>query len=157
MATKSHGRAAAWTAAVILALIAGFQFYWGLGGTWELHEASGAAAPPVSASDQFSIVLIGVVALWFAVVLFVRVGYLPKLAQFAVARINAWVIAAVALGGAIQDFAAQTDFERFVSGPLNLIVALLAFVVARSELPGSLRSGAAPTPSGKPGRPNPTH
>ncbi len=149
MVTKSHGRAAAWAAAAILAVIASFQFY------WELHEVFGTDPP--STSDQFSIVFIGVVALWFAVVLLVRVGYWPKLAQFAVARINAWAIAAVGFGGAVASFAGPTDFDRFVSGPINLIVALLAFVVARSELPGSPTSGAAPTPSGKPGPPHPTH
>jgi hypothetical protein len=55
--------------------------------------------------------------------------------------------------GSAQEFAVQ----EFVGGTVNLIDALLAFVVACSELSGSLRSGAAPTPSGKSGRPNPTH
>ena len=142
---------------------AGFLFYWGLGGTWGLHEASGGEAPPVSASHQIVGVLIGLLVL----ALRRRPASCSSgsatgasTCRFAVARfarIGAWVIAAVALGGALADFGAQTDFQRFVDGPVNLIVALLAFVVARSELPVSPRSGAVPKPSGKPGPPTPAH
>jgi hypothetical protein len=142
---EKHGRAAARAAAAILLVGAGVQFY------RELHEATGADPPP--ASEQLFVVFTGVVALWFAVVLLVRVGSLPKLAQLAIVRINASVISVLVLGGAIQAYAVQ----EFVGGTVNLIVALLAFVVARSELPASPRSGAPPTPSGKPGRPAPTH
>jgi hypothetical protein len=46
MATKSRARAAAWTAAAILTVTAGLEVYWGLGGTWALHESPGGA--PVS-------------------------------------------------------------------------------------------------------------
>ena len=126
---------------------------WALASSVPGSSAKPWGADPPPASDQFYVVFTGVVALWFAVALLVRAGYLPKLAQFAVLRINASVIAILVLGGAIQAFAVQ----EFVGGTVNLIVALLAFVVARSELPASPRSGGPPTPSGKPGRPNPTH
>lgn len=145
MVAEKHGRAAARAAAALLLVGAGVQSAWVLG------EASGADPPP--APDLLYGVVTAVVALWFAVALLVRVGYLPKLAQFAVVRINASVISILVLGGAIQAFAVQ----EFVGGTVNLIVALLAFVVARSALPDSPRSGAPPAPSGKPGRPNPTH
>jgi hypothetical protein len=145
MVTQKQGRAAARAAAAILTLIAGVLFF------VALHDALGADPP--STSDQLFTAFSGVVALWFAVILLVRVGYWPKLAQFAVVRINAPVIAVLMLAGAIQAFAVRD----FVLGPVDLIIALLAFVVARSELPESLRNGAPPTPSGKPGPPTPTH
>jgi hypothetical protein len=145
MVTQKQGRAAARAAGAMLVVRAGVLF------SWELYEVLGADPPPTS--DQLYAVFWGVVALWFAVILLVRVGYWPKLAQFAVVRINAWVIAVLVLGGAIQAFAAQD----FVGGTVNLIIALLVFVVALSELPESLRNGATPTPSGLPGAPTPTH
>jgi hypothetical protein len=151
MVIRSHARAAAWTAAAILTVTGGLEVYWGLGGTWALPETPGDA--PVSTSDHVAVVIFGLVGLWFAGVLLIRVGYWPKLAQFAVARLNAWVIAVLVLGGAIQEFAVQ----EFVGGTINLIVALLAFVVARSEAPASPTGAAAPTPGGKPGPPTPAH
>jgi hypothetical protein len=132
---------------------AGFQFYWGLGGTWGLHEATGGAAPPLSSSEQIGAAIIGLVALASAAVLLVRVGYWRRHVPFAIGRVGAWVIAIMSLGGAMGEFGAQTGFERFVNGPGNLIVALLAFLVARSELPVPPRSGAVSTPRGKPGAP----
>ena len=154
MVTKSHARAAAWTAAAILTVTAGLEVYWGLGGTWALHESTGE--PPVSKSDHVGVVTYGLVTLAFAGLLLVRVGYWREHVPSAVARfapIGAWVLAAMALVGAIQKFAAQD----FVGGPINLIIALLAFVVARSEALASPTNRAAPTPGGKPGPPNPAH
>jgi hypothetical protein len=72
-------------AAAILVVGAGVQF------SWALYEALAADPPPTS--DQLYNALGGVVALWLAVILLVRVGYWPKLAQVAVVRINAPVIA----------------------------------------------------------------
>ena len=97
MVTKSHARAAAWTAGPILTVIAGFYVYWGFGGTWALKETPGEN--PVSTSDHVAVVFFGPVGLWLAGVLLIRVGYWPRLAQFAVARLNAWVIAVLVLGG----------------------------------------------------------
>lgn len=158
MVTKSYARAAAWAVAAILGVSAGFQFYWGLGGTWGLHEASGGAvAPPLSASEQIGVVIIGLLMLAFAGLLLVRVGYWREHVPFAVARfarIGAWVLVVLPLLTALAYFGAQTDLERFFGAAINLIVALLAFVVARFELPVSPRSEAAP-PSGKPGAPTP--
>lgn len=153
MVSRSHGRAAACTVAAILAVDAGVKFYWGLGGTW-------AGEAPLSASDQIREVGIGLVGLVYAGILLVRAGYWQEHMPSAVARfaaINAWVIVILPLGGALQAFAGPTDFDRFVVGPLNLIIALLAFVVVRSERPVSPTIGAAPAPSGRPGPPSSAH
>jgi len=157
MVTQSQGRAAAWTAAAILTVSAGFQFYWGQGGMLGLPDVSDGTDPPVP--EPIGSVVIGLIMLAFAGVLLVRAGYWWEHVPFAVARlarINAWVIVAP-LGGALGNFAGQTNVDRFVSGPVNLIVALLALVVVRSELPVSLGSRAAPTPNGKPGTPTSAH
>lgn len=158
MVTNSHARAAAWAVAAILGVSAGFQVYWELGGTWGVDEASGGAVtPPLSASEQIGVVIIGLMLLAFAGLVLVRVGYWGEHVPSAVARlarIGAWVLVFLPLLTALAYFGAQTDSERLIGGPINLILALLAFVVARSELPVSPRSRAVP-PSGKPGAPTP--
>lgn len=149
MTTQSQSRTAAWAAAMILVAIAGFQIYWGLGGAWGLDEMSGRDLVP--AADIGS-VIIGLLALAVAGVLLLRVGYWRGRVPLA----TVWMTktaAFVSLGGAVAQFAAG----GFAAGTINLIVALLAFVVARSDQPASPTSGAAPTPSGKPGPAARTH
>ena len=149
MVTKKHGRAAAWVAAAMFVVVAGVQFY------AVIHEAFGADPPPVR--ELIGAALVGLLALAAAAVLLVRVGYWRAHVSFEVGRRYAWWVAYVGLGGAVGGFAGQMDAAWYIAGPVNLILALLAFVVARSELPGSPTSRTAPTPSGKPGSPTPSH
>ena len=145
MVTKSHTRAAACTAAAILAVGAAVQLYWGLGGTW-----GGETAP--SASDQIRSVVIGLVGLMYAGILLVRAGYWHEHMPSAVARfadIPAWLVVMIPLGGAAQAF----EMGDPVNGVDDLILAALAFVVVRSGRPLSPTSGATPTPRGKPSPP----
>lgn len=155
MATKSPGppliptgRTAAWTAAAILAVMAGFLFYWAAGGTWEPSGASQAAS---SVADQIVAAINGLLVLAFAGVLLARVGYWREHVPFKVARVGAWVVACALFAGALEGFATQTG------GPVELAAALLAYRVARSEPPVSPARGAQPTPTGSPGPPTPVH
>lgn len=148
MVSKSHGRAAARTAAAILALLAGLLFSWSLGSTW-------ARAEPTS-GDEINPAILGLLCLVYGGILLVRVGYGREHIPSAVTRfadLNAWLIVIVGLVGALQMFAAT----YYVDGAIDLIVALLAFVVVLSERPASPTSGAAPTPSRKPGPPTTAH
>jgi hypothetical protein len=100
--------------------------------------------------------IIGLGCLVYAGVLLVRVGFWREHMPSAVTRfadLNAWLIVIVSLGGAVQAFAAADPFY----GTVGLILGLLAFVVVRSEQPVSPPSGAAPTPSGRPGPPTAAH
>ena len=155
MATQKQGRAAARAAAAILVVGAGFLFYWSLGGTW----AFGGQTPSeyeYAGWDQIETAVIGVWCLVFAGVLLVRVGYWREHMPPAIARLadlNAWLVVILGLVSAVQAFARADPFY----GTFFLILAALAFVVVRSERPVSPTSRAAPTPSGKPGPPTPTH
>jgi hypothetical protein len=140
---KAHSRAAAWTAAVILVVIAGFQIYWGVGGAWGLGESAATS----STAAHIGSVLIGLVALAAACVLLVRVGYWRGHVPITAVRLTR-MVALVSLGGALAEFARG----GFASGTINLIVALLAFVVAGCDLPASRLRGTAPTPSSSPRR-----
>lgn len=147
MVTQKHGRVAAWVAAAMFVVVAGVQFY------WVLHEAVGADPPPVR--ELIGASLMGLLALAAAAILLVRVGYGHAHVSFEVGRTYAPWVAYLGLGGAVGGFAGQMGAAWYIAGPVNLVIALLAFVVARSQLPGSPTSGAAPTPSGKPGSPTP--
>lgn len=107
--------------------VAGVQFY------AVLHAATSVDPPPMSA--LVFAVFIGVLALAAAVVLLVRVGYLRGRAPFEVGRTGASWVAWAGLGGAILGFAGQMDTAWYIAGPVNLIISLLAFTVAHSELP----------------------
>jgi hypothetical protein len=143
MVTKSHARAAACTAVAIIAVGAGIQFYWGLGGTWD-----GEAA--LSASDQIRSVVIGLAGLAYAGILLVRAGYWHEHLPSAVARIAdipAWLVVMIPLGGAASAF----EMGAAGNGVGNLIIAALAFVVARGERPLLPGSRGAATAGGRPG------
>lgn len=154
MVSQSRARAAARTAAAMLAVGAGFMFYWSLGGTW----AFGGQTPSeyeYARWDASKTAVIGVWCLVFAGVLLVRVGYwhehVPSwIASFA--DLNAWLVVILALMSAVVQFARADLFY----GTFYLILAALAFVVVRSERPLSPTSRAAPTPSGKPGPTTPS-
>ena len=49
-----------------------------------------------------------------------------------VARWGTWVLVGVLLIGALMNFASSSPWERFLWGPLALLLAVLCFVLARS-------------------------
>jgi hypothetical protein len=149
MVTQKQGRVAAGAAAAMFVVVAGVQFY------GVIDEAVGADPPPVR--ELIGAALMGLLALAAAVILLVRVGYSPAHVSFEVGRTYAPWVAWLGLGGAVAGFAGQMNAAWYIAGPINLVLALLAFVVARSELPGSPTSGAAPTPSGTSGHPTSAH
>jgi hypothetical protein len=48
------------------------------------------------------------------------------------ARWGAWILVGVLLVGALMNFASSSPWERFLWGPLALVLAVLCFVLARS-------------------------
>ena len=131
MVAWSHARAAAWAATAIMVAVAAAQFY-------AVLRAAGSDDPPPARSLVFA-VGVGVVAVVAAVVLLVRVGHLGERVPFEVGRTGAKWVAWGGLGGAVLGFAGQMDTEWYIAGPLNLVIALLAFAVSYSELPPNTR------------------
>jgi hypothetical protein len=134
----------------MLALAAGYLFYWSLGGTW----AGGGEGPSGAGLSRLDTALVGLASLVYAGVLLVRVGYWRDHLPPGVTRwadINAWVVVLLPLGATVQSFA--TGY--FVDGTFNLILAALAFVVVRSEGPISPRLGLPPRAGHTPGPPGP--
>lgn len=133
MITKHQGRVAAWAAVAILTLAALVQVY------AALHAAVSVDPPPANA--LIFAVFVGLLAVAAAAILLIRVGYLRDRVPFEVGRTGARWVAYAGLGGAVLGFAGQLDAEWYVAGPVNLVVSLLAFTVARSQLPGPPTTG----------------
>ena len=95
-------------------------------GAWGLHS---------STSTGIRVVATVVVVLLVAAVLVVlaRVGlwqqaFVPE----RVIRVFAWALAAVFLGEALANFTWSREYEWWLYGPVSLVIALLALVVAGS-------------------------
>ena len=50
----------------------------------------------------------------------------------AITRWGTWILVGVLLVGALMNFASSSPWERFLWGPLALVLAVLCFVLARS-------------------------
>jgi len=62
-----------------------------------------------------------------------RAGFgVPWLSR-AVARIGSWVLVVLLTLGTLANFLSQSPWERFLLGPVTLVLAGLCFVVARSS------------------------
>lgn len=116
-----------------LILVAGLHTYWVLGGTWGVHAASGGAysEPTTSLRVQSAVIAILLVAACFVVRARGGLSRLPLPDRFV--RIAMWVLTATLVLAAVVNLAAATNWERYAIGPLVLLLALLAFVVAGSE------------------------
>ena len=106
---------------------AGTHLYWALGGTWGLHQ---------STSTGIRLVAVVVFGLLVAAVLVVlaRVGlWRQALVSEGVIRFFAWALAGVFLLEALAAFTWSRDGpEWWLYGPVSLVIALLAVIVAGS-------------------------
>lgn len=67
-----------------------------------------------------------------ATVILVRAGVNVRFIPRAVARVGSWMLVALLTLGALANFASQSPWERFLLGPVTLLLAGLCLVVARS-------------------------
>ena len=121
-----------WSAVVLavgLLVVAGFQVYWTFG-VWGLDAASGGELHlTVAVRIASGVVAVALVAAAAGVL--GRVGYWGNHVRFSVFRWGTWVTAVLLLLGAVNNLMASTGWQRF-DGLIALVLALLAFVVARS-------------------------
>ena len=105
----------------------GTHVYWLLGGTWGLHQATSTGIRVVAAL---------VIVLLVAAVLLVlaRIGlWQQTLVPERAIRLFAWTLAAVFLGETLSAFTWSRDTpEWWLYGPVSLVIAVLALVVAGS-------------------------
>ena len=129
---------------LIAGLLAGpvsTHVYWMLGGTWGLYDLSGARDDV--ATTGVRIVAAVVILLLVAAVLVVlaRVGlWRQAFVPDRLIRFFAWALAAIFLLETLAAFTWSMGPEWWMYGPVSLVIAALALVVARSnELPSHLK------------------
>lgn len=110
----------------LLAGPVGTHVYWALGGTWGLHQ---------STSTGVRIVAVLVIVLLVAAVSVVlaRVGlWQQAFVSDRLIRFLAWALAGVFLLETVASFTWSREYEWWLYGPVSLVLALLAVVVADS-------------------------
>jgi hypothetical protein len=111
----------------LLAGPAGTHVYWALGGTWGLHQ---------STSTGIRVVAVVVIVLLVAAVLVVlaRVGlWRQAFVSDRVIRFFAWALAGGFLVETLAAFTwSRSESEWWLYGPVSLVIALLAVIVAGS-------------------------
>lgn len=118
-----------WRALVVLA---GLHAYWLLGGTWAVHAASGGTYTDATTGLRVQSAVLVVLLVAACLVVRARAGLWQAPVSDGVVRVAMWLLTA-ALGLAVLvNFAAATNWERFLIGPLVLVLALLALDVAAS-------------------------
>jgi Protein of unknown function (DUF3995) len=113
-------------------LVAGLQAYWALGGTWAVHALSGGRYTEVTTGLRIQSAVVAVLLVAACGVVQARVGNWRVPVSDRVVRSAMWIVTAALAIAAVVNFAASTNWERFAAGPVALVLALLAVVVAGS-------------------------
>ena len=66
-----------------------------------------------------------------ALVVLRRAGFSIRRISLTVARIGTWVLVVVLTLSALENFLSQSPWERFLNGPVALVLAALCLIVAR--------------------------
>jgi hypothetical protein len=95
------------------------------------RAAWGGAHSTLPASLRVGSVVTVFVYLLFAAVVLRRVGFRVPWISRAVAVRGAWTVAIILTLSAVVNFASQSAWERFLNGPLTLLLGGLCFLVAK--------------------------
>ena len=128
-------RPAAAVAAIIFVVVACFQVFWALGGSWGLSAAWGGAHTELSAGLRGASTLTAILLVVGVVVVIGRAGYWSFGIPFSVFRWGTWVFVAVFALSTLANFASSSNWERFLNGPIALLLTILCLIVARSVVP----------------------
>ena len=148
---------------LIGALVAGpvaTHVYWMLGGTWGLHRSVDGHIEQ-STSTGIRVVAAVVVLLLIGAVLLVlarvRLWQQPLVSDWMIS-VFAWALAAIFLLETLASFTYSREYEWWLYGPVSLLIAVLALVVAASEpsasaqRPSEQRRAPAVRARARPGR-----
>ena len=116
----------------VLVVVAGLHVYWLLGGTWGVHAGSGGAYSDVTPGLRVFSAVVAILLVVGCLVVRAQVRLWRAPVSDRIVRIAMWVLTACLAFGALVNFAASTNVERFVIAPFVLALASLALVVAGS-------------------------
>jgi hypothetical protein len=131
IAATVTARGAAVAAVVGFLVIAIFQAALALGAPLG-RAAWGGTRRHLPTSLRFASAAAVVFWLLAALIVLARAGFEMSPVSDAVARWGTWILVGVLLVGALMNFASSSPWERFLWGPLALLLAVLCFVLARS-------------------------
>lgn len=130
-AVGSPARGAAIVTVVGFLTIAGFQAALALGAPLG-RAAWGGTRTHLPTSLRIASAVAAVFWVLAAMIVLGYAGFQVSPISGTVGRWGTWVLVGVLLIGALMNFASSSPWERFLWGPLALLLAVLCFVLARS-------------------------
>ena len=146
MTNNAAAKKAAITASVGFAGLAVFQLLLAAGAP--LGEAAwggtteGRLPPGLRVGSALSIVVYAIAA----AVILRRAGFSVRWVSRTVARVASWGLVVLLTLGALANLLSQSPWERFLLGPVTLVLAALCTVVARSTEDAPDSTSGASTP-----------
>jgi hypothetical protein len=126
-------RVAAIVAAVGFAALAAFQLLLAAGAPLGKAAWGGTTEGQLPTALRVGSALSILVYAVAAALILRRSGLPVRWVSQPVARIGSWVLVALLVLGALANFASQSPWERFVFGPVTLVLAGSCLVVARAD------------------------
>jgi hypothetical protein len=129
--------------AILMVAAALLHVYWALGGTCFLAQASGGFKTPYAAGQSLPpdvrLSTWGLVFAMLSAMLLVlgRAGFLLRRIPQWLYSLGCWGVTIVMLFGSINGFITPQFWNRYVFGPIFLLLFVLSLIVA---LPGKLRA-----------------
>jgi hypothetical protein len=126
---------AAWTAAGLLCLVAGFQVALVLGAPWGEFTQGGATSGTLTTSGRLVAAVSSVLAMVMAGAILGRVGQGPfRLLSSRVKIVLAWFTTLYAVLGVVLNLITRSTGERALWAPVSiLLLALIAFVMVTTH------------------------
>lgn len=124
---------AAILAAIISLGFAGAQAYWAMGGKWGLGGAWGGGYSVLPTRLRIGSAASTLVFIAAAALVLARADYWEPFVSSDIVRTGTWVFAGATVLSALGNFASSSKWERFMNGPIALVLAGLFIVVALSD------------------------
>jgi hypothetical protein len=132
MRNSANARKAALAATVGFAGLAVFQLLLAAGAPFGEAAWGGTTEGQLSTGFRVGSAMSLVVYAVAAALILRRTGFPIRWVSLAVARIGSWVLVALLTLGALANLLSQSPWERFLLGPVTLVLAGLCLVGARS-------------------------
>lgn len=94
----------------------------------------GGRQPELTPALQATSVAAAVILGAFIYIIRYRAGLVGKMPQPTLIRVSAWVVTGYMVLNALGNFASVSNVERFLFGPLTVLVVVTSFIVAASRI-----------------------
>jgi len=93
----------------------------------------GGRQPELTPSLRVTSVVAAVILGAFIYIIRYRAGLIGRVPQPTLIRVSAWIVTGYMVLNALGNFASVSSVERFVFGPMTIMLAVTSFVVAASR------------------------